>query len=329
MIAVLIFLTIAMAYLLSLAKRQFPKTLAPCVRANEKSDASLVVHCLEKTLMMASINQSLERALKQFENKELSLRQTLLQICISPLAIWPAVLFVLLCMNISGIYLAGISALVLVVLNRIKSRIRFDEKLLGAFTKMISYLTVIFFIALSLVFFEQALRSSGQMLMVAYEFDWIFYISQSEWDHMFILFFVSMAITAVLRLEAWSLIFSLMMLVTGLMAFNNAIVFVVGEFVAILVLFLLDTRKSKAPEKKYLYVYSGLGIVAYLLGGFVLLTNKELIFADLGQIMNVQNRLAAFALSITGLLFVTTAITCLWGHLFIKTQLKRGPEAQT
>lgn len=232
-------------------------------------------------------------------------RYELLQVALSPLALWPVLFFAVLLNHVHGLYVAGAAIAAALFLS--------------AFKKPVGWHVVFSFcLGVALFLFEDGQRMSSQLLMIAHEYEWIFFLAQSDVTSLLVLFAAAIAITIILQIEFLFFIIALVLLSSGMLAFNNALALVSGEILAIFMVVLWRARQDRIVQS-----YAFLGLLLHSFYLFLALGFKQEFFGgELGEIMRPQVRVQALIYYYVNFFVLWTGLTLVLGH-FIFAKVAR------
>lgn len=274
--------------------------ILPFIEMNHKSSWRNDICFFLQSFIPSLQKKSWQQALMSTDTH---LRKQAIQICLSPLALWPIFLFAILSQSVKGLWIVSLAIILQLIFNLWKKSGSLDFRFLFTF-------------GLSLFLFESCVQLSSQVFMGAHEVPGIFFLSQADILNITILFITAFAVTLFLQLEFLFFVLSLIFLMSGILAFNNALAMISGEIMAMFVLFIF-----KARGRQELLFYSVLGAVLSLLYFLLMLFFKyEILGLDPGASLQSQGRLIVLISYFLSFYFIWTGLTLVLGH-FIFTSI--------
>lgn len=284
----------------SLLSYRIHNFILPFIERNHKNEWRNGISFFLQNLIPSLQKKSWQKALF---STEMNLRKQAIQICLSPLALWPIFLFAAFSLSVNGLFFVGLAVVLQMIFNLWKKSFSLDFRFLFTF-------------GLSLFLFESCVQFSSQLFIGAHEIPGMFFLSQGDLTNIIILFATAFAVTLLLQLEFLFFLLALILLMSGVLAFDNALAMISGEIMAMFVLFTF-----KADGRRQVLLYSLLGTVLSMLYFLFMLFFKQEVFGlDVGGSLQSQGRLIALISYFLGFYFIWTGLTLVLGH-FIFTSI--------
>jgi hypothetical protein len=222
-----------------------------------------------------------------------SLRSTLLGLCLVPLSQWLLILLTLGLFQVNGLWILGLGALVFILQPRLQKHFSI-------------------WLALGVFFLgaELALKNSNILLSIMSDSGFGFFLTDNRWTAGLQVFAWALALGLLLQIENAVYIFVLILSVAGVLADNNVLWALLGtEFSRILYL-LIRTYSLDKTAKKIIYEYSFIYVLSFVLAGALLLNLRVSFFEEYSIYTKVYSVLIDFIF----ILFIETVFLLIWGH---------------
>lgn len=318
MIWILGSLTLAIMAILYLAQKIWGETFSELpFESDEKKMHSLLWTEALRSLTSASWTSHLAAAFVKLSLRLRGPRAAILQMALSSLSWGLLFLWSLLLFRINGAFAVGVAvALYILFFNIKKISVR-------SWVMICEKLSLVFLLlAVTLILFEQTQRTASQIIMMAHEYDWVFFLSQKGFLQAVVLFFGSMVMTALIPFMGWSYVFVILFMSTGLMAFDNALVIVAAEWVAVPLLMAWQTRSLSLSARVFGFQYALISSLSILVSLLAMVLFKDQIFSaedlSFGQ---TASRLEALMFCFFVFAVVQTATAMTWGHFAAKRKM--------
>lgn len=263
-----------------------------------------------KSLFATSVQSNMAVSALQSAFRIRRFRANTLRLAMSVLALIPLWLWNNLVFAVSGSYLAGVAAILFLMLH-----IFANEKI-----KIIKgFVRFLFFAGVALVLMEQLMRLGSQVMMVAHEHEWIFVVSVGSFGNGLLLLLMSFVLSFFLRISGWSFVFSMALLMTGILAFNNAIFLIAGEMLALPWPVFVFLRGFSSSVKRWFLQYSLVHSVAVIVTAVLLIGfRSEIFLSEVGSLGQTEVRQQALLFVLAAFLVVPFVAAMAWGHFASK-----------
>lgn len=263
-----------------------------------------------KSLLTPSVDSNIAISVLQSSLKVRQFRGSTLRLAMSILALVPLLLWSNLVFAVNGNYIAGFAAILFLFFHHFSDR---KIQILNGFVRFA------FFAGVTLILMEQLMRLGSQLMMVAHDYEWIFVVSIGSLANGLTLFLMSFVLSFFIRLSGWSFIFSLALLLTGVLAFNNAILLIAGEMLALPWPVLFFLRGFSKSIRGWFFQYAMIHSIAALATAVLLIGFRTEIFvSEVGSLGQVEVRQQALLFVFMAFLVVPFVATMAWGHFASK-----------
>lgn len=263
--------------------------------------ATLFLQSASVTITEASPLKSLYSAMALLNLKVLGQRPAVLMMCLSPLSFIPVFLLGLLYLNFSGFFVLGLCVVTL---------LRFGKP-----NYLDDALKILFSIGVFLIAGESVLKNSSIIQSYLTQNDLVFFLADGRFSAVLVLVAVSFAIGILVQAEFWSLVLALTLLTSGMLSFNGALGIVLGERLAMAVVFWFRTKGLSPDCKKLGQQYALLAFVSSLLGFWI--AGEMRVFLNIGfssELSAVQEKTFSFLVLFGVMLAIQWFAGMIWGH---------------
>lgn len=300
-----------------LALQSAKKLISPLhktfVEQNGSTLAGMFVRGVFLNIIGLSTKENFEDTLSLWQSGLKARRESVLRFCLASLGYWGALFLAALYLGFSGYFILGFAFFGFISIVQKRTSPALWSMLLG--------------LGIYLVGAEVALRQSSILVNLLGTSEAAFFLADGRFPAVFSLMLLSLILSLLLRLEMWSLIVSLGLLVTNIISFNGALGIVTGELLAVSILWIWKTRTLAAPQKGAVLKLAIASLIGTFLGFWIAGETKT--YFDIGfgaDFAAYQGRIWSFV-SLTGLIvLVHMAVLMPVGHFVAKEPLRAGPD---
>ncbi len=284
------------------------KVLYPAQKTFLEQKSSLLIALLarNKILSMLSLSalENSHTAILMWNLGLKSRRESVLRFCLSPLGNIGFLLVASLYLSFNGYLFLGFAFFgFFAIFKRVQPA--FWTSLIG--------------LGIFLVGAELSLRQSTLLLNLLGTSEVAFFLADGRFLSVFLLLIASLTFSFILRLEMWSLVLCLGLLVANVISLNGALGVVTGEILASALAWIWHSRALPTTQRSVVLRLSVSSAVGALLGFWV--AGQTRIYFDLGfgvNFANYQERLLIFILLISVVVFVQMLVLMPVGHFVAK-----------
>ncbi|WP_415062253.1 hypothetical protein [Bdellovibrio sp.] len=267
----------------------------------ETTTGKMFSRTLVITALEASPQKSLYSGMALYNLRVLSLKASNLLMCLSTLGAWWVVILGLLFLSFNGFFLLGVCVLGLTGF--------------GLTPKTRQLLKWIFATGVFLVGGEMMLRNASVISTLLGQGEAAFVLADGRFGAVFMILLASLFISFVVRVEFWSLVMGLGLLVTNTLSFNGALGLVAGERIARMILFWWQTRNLNQECRRIGLQFSLVSIVGVIVGFLVAGEIRSLFYLGFSSdLSSFQERSLQFVLLFAVMLGFQFAAQMIWGH---------------
>lgn len=265
------------------------------------SMATMFLQSAAVTATEASPLKSLYTSMAMLNLRILDARPAVLMMCLSPFALIPVFLLGLLYLNFSGFFILGLCVVAL---------LRFGKP-----NYVDDALKVLFSIGVFLVAGESVLKNSSIIQTYLTQNDLVFFLADGRFSTVLVLVALSFVVSLLIQTEFWSLALALSLLTSGMLSFNGALGIVLGERLAMAVIFWYRTRSLSQDCRTLGRQYAILAVVSSIIGFWI--AGETRVFLNIGfssELSAVQEKTYLLLVLFGVMLAVQWFAGMVWGH---------------
>ena len=265
------------------------------------SMATLFLQSAGVVVTEASPLRSLYSSMAMWNLRILDVRPAVLMMCLSPLSLIPVFFLGLLYLNFSGFFILGLCVVAL---------LRFGKP-----NYLDDALKVLFSIGVFLVAGESVLKNSSIIQTYLTQNDLVFFLADGRFSSVLVLVALSFVASFLVQAEFWSLALALSLLTSGMLSFNGALGIVLGERLAMAVIFWFRAKSLSSDCKKRGQQYALLAFLSSIVGFWI--AGETRVFLNIGfssELSAVQEKTFSLLVLFGVILAIQWFAGMIWGH---------------
>ncbi|KYG67188.1 hypothetical protein AZI86_09265 [Bdellovibrio bacteriovorus] len=265
------------------------------------SMATLFLQSAAVTATEASPLRSLYTSMAMLNLRILDARPAVLMMCLSPFALIPVFLLGLLYLNFSGFFILGLCVVAL---------LRFGKP-----NYLDDALKVLFSVGVFLIAGESVLKSSSIIQTYLTQNDLVFFLADGRFSAVLVLVALSFVVSLLVQTEFWSLALALSLLTSGMLSFNGALGVLLGERLAMAMIFWYRTRSLSLDCQRLGRQYAILAFISSVIGFWI--AGETRVFLNVGfssDVSAVQEKTFSLLVLFGVMLAVQWFAGMIWGH---------------
>ncbi|KHD89705.1 MAG: hypothetical protein OM95_01120 [Bdellovibrio sp. ArHS] len=275
----------------------------------------MFIRCADVVIFEASPQRSLYTGMALYNLRILGLAPAALIMSMSTLGVWWVALLGILFLGFSGYFILGFCVLGLFVF--------------GSSARTKTLLQFAFNIGIFLIGGESMIKNSTVLQSLLGQSDLAFFLADGRFPAVFTLLIASVLLTLVVKVEFWSFVLGLSLLLTSTVSFNGVLGMIVGERIGRMILFWWHTRSLNQDCQRIGKQLSLVSIFGVLIGFWLAGEARNLFYFDFsGDLASFQDR----SLQLMGLFLLV--LVCqflaqmLWGHFGSRVKVGELQEAR-
>lgn len=276
-------------------------------KGSEGKLGTMFFRSLGVSLVEASPQATLKSRMVFDNSGEVSSRERILLMCLSPFGAWWVLVLGFLFLSFSGNFVLGFCAVGLIAALRTP--------------KMDLFLKWLFACGVFLIGGEMMLRNASIIQTLLGQGDLAFFLADGRFVPVLGVMLVSIILTFFIQTEFWAFALALSLLVTNTMSFNGALGLVVGERIAQMILFWWQSRSLSQDFQRMGKQMSFVSIIG-IFGGFLIVAEarRTFYFGFSSDLSSVQYKSFQFVILFSTILFFQWLAQMIWGHFASQAQ---------